>query len=136
MAVASRRNSSERTLHPLALGDSNTVKVGDAVFVIGDPFGLGGTLTTGVISGLDRRITSPNGRTISNALQTDAPVNPGNSGGPLINNEGEVIGINSQIETSGNHGGSVGIAFAVPIDTAKRELSTLEKGGAVRGTSR
>jgi putative serine protease PepD len=66
--------------------------------------------------------------TINGALQTDAPINPGNSGGPLLNEDGEVIGINSQIETGGEHGGSVGIAFAVPIDSAKSELSKLEKG--------
>jgi putative serine protease PepD len=116
------------TLHPLALGDSSTVQVGDPVLAIGNPFGLTQTLTTGVISALGRRITAPNGVTITGALQTDAPINPGNSGGPLLNEQGEVIGINSQIETSGERGGSVGIAFAVPIDTAKNELAALEKG--------
>jgi S1-C subfamily serine protease len=75
------------TLHPLILGDSNAVKVGDEVLAIGNPFGLGGTLTTGVISALNRQITAPNGVTISSVLQTDAPVNPGNSGGPLVNDE-------------------------------------------------
>lgn len=113
------------TPHPLILGDSGMVKVGDTVYAIGNPFGLGGTLTTGIISALSRRITSPNGATIGGALQTDAPVNPGNSGGPLVNDGGEVIGINSQIETSGNRGGSVGIAFAIPINTVKRDLSGL-----------
>src|SRR5262249_4416355 len=113
------------TLHPLILGDSNEVKVGDGVLVIGNPFGLGGTLTTGVISAVKRKIAAPNGATIDGVLQTDAPVNPGNSGGPLVNDEGDVIGINSQIETSGNRGGSVGIAFAIPIDSAKRELARL-----------
>ncbi len=123
-----RISTGRLTLHPLALGDSRTVQVGDPVLAIGNPFGLAQTLTTGVISALGRRITAPNGVTIGGALQTDAPINPGNSGGPLLSEQGEVIGINSQIETSGERGGSVGIAFAIPIDTAKSELSALEKG--------
>src|SRR5580693_496332 len=121
------------TMHPLTLGDSSKVEVGDPVLAIGNPFGLERTLTTGVISALQREITSPNGFTINNVLQTDAPINPGNSGGPLLNAAGEVVGINSQIETGGSGGGSVGIGFAVPIDTAKSEISELEKGGTVRG---
>jgi putative serine protease PepD len=121
------------TLHPLTLGDSGKAEVGDPVLAIGNPFGLDRTLTTGVVSALQRQITSPNGFTIDNVLQTDAPINPGNSGGPLLNAKGEVIGINSQIETGGSGGGSVGIGFAVPINTAKKELSQLEKGGTVRG---
>jgi S1-C subfamily serine protease len=121
------------TLHPLTLGDSGKAQVGDPVLAIGNPFGLDRTLTTGVVSALQRQITSPNGFTIDNVLQTDAPINPGNSGGPLLDAAGEVIGINSQIETGGSSGGSVGIGFAVPIATAKRELSQLEKGGTVRG---
>jgi S1-C subfamily serine protease len=121
------------TLHPLALGNSSKAQVGDPVLAIGNPFGLDRTLTTGVVSALQREITSPNGFRIDNVLQTDAPINPGNSGGPLLNAGGEVIGINSQIETGGSGGGSVGIGFAVPINTAKTELSQLEKGGTVRG---
>ncbi len=122
------------TLHPLTLGDSSTAQVGDPVLAIGNPFDLERTLTTGVISALQRQITAPNGFTIDNVLQTDAPINPGNSGGPLLNIEGEVIGINSQIETGGSgDDGSVGIGFAVPINTAKSEISELEKGGTVRG---
>jgi putative serine protease PepD len=121
------------TLHPLTLGDSSTVQVGDPVLAIGNPFDLERTLTTGVISALQRQITAPNGFTIDNVLQTDAPINPGNSGGPLLNAAGQVIGINSQIETGGSGDGSVGIGFAVPIDTAKSEISELEKGGTVRG---
>jgi putative serine protease PepD len=120
------------TLHPLKLGDSARAQVGDPVLAIGNPFGLERTLTTGVVSALQRQITSPNGFTIDNVIQTDAPINPGNSGGPLLNGAGEVIGINSQIETGGGGGGSVGIGFAVPIDTAEHELSQLEKGGTVR----
>jgi S1-C subfamily serine protease len=121
------------TLHPLALGDSSKVQVGDPVLAIGNPFDLERTLTTGVISALQREITAPNGFKIDNVLQTDAPINPGNSGGPLLNAQGQVIGINSQIETGGSGNGSVGIGFAVPINTAKSELSQLEKGGTLRG---
>ncbi len=121
------------TLHPLKLGDSSRVQVGDPVYAIGNPFDLERTLTTGVISALQRQITAPNGFTIDNVLQTDAPINPGNSGGPLLNAEGEVIGINSQIETGGSGDGSVGIGFSIPINTAKSEISELEKGGTVRG---
>ena len=119
------------TLHPLTLGDSSKVQVGDPVLAIGNPFDLERTLTTGVISALQREITAPNGFTINNVLQTDAPINPGNSGGPLLNAQGQVIGINSQIETGGCGNGSVGIGFAVPINTAKSEISQLEKGGTV-----
>jgi S1-C subfamily serine protease len=121
------------SLHPLTLGDSKTAQVGDPVLAIGNPFGLDRTLTTGVVSALQRQITAPNGFTIDNVLQTDAPINPGNSGGPLLDAAGSVIGINSQIETGGSGGGSVGIGFAVPIDTAKSEIAQLEKGGTVRG---
>jgi S1-C subfamily serine protease len=121
------------TLHPLTLGDSSGVQVGDPVYAIGNPFDLERTLTTGVISALQRQITAPNGFTIDNVLQTDAPINPGNSGGPLLDAAGRVIGINSQIETGGSGGGSVGIGFAVPITTAKSEIAQLEKGGTVRG---
>jgi S1-C subfamily serine protease len=121
------------TLHPLSLGNSSAAQVGDPVYAIGNPFDLERTLTTGVVSALQREITAPNGFTINNVLQTDAPINPGNSGGPLLNTAGQVIGINSQIETGGSSTGSVGIGFAVPIDTAKSEIAQLEKGGTVRG---
>ena len=117
------------TLHPLVIGDSSKVRVGDPVLAIGNPFGLARTLTTGVISAVGREIQAPNGLTIDDALQTDAPINPGNSGGPLLNESGAVIGINSQIETNGEQGGNVGIAFAVPIDTAKNEIAKFNKGG-------
>ncbi len=126
-------NSDGLSLHPLALGNSADVEVGDPVLAIGNPFDLQRTLTTGVISALQREITAPNGFTIDNVIQTDAPINPGNSGGPLLDASGRVIGINSQIETGGSGDGSVGIGFAIPIDTAKSELSELEKGGTVRG---
>jgi S1-C subfamily serine protease len=118
-------------LHPLVLGDSNAVQVGDGAYAIGNPFDLQRTLTTGVISALQRHLEAPNGFQIDNVIQTDAPINPGNSGGPLLNAAGQVIGINSQIETGGSGGGSVGIGFAVPINTAKAELRQLEHGGTV-----
>ncbi len=120
------------TLHPLTLGDSSAVEVGEPVVAIGNPFGLSRTLTTGVISALQREITAPNGFAIDNVLQTDAPINPGNSGGPLLNAKGQVIGITSQIETGGGGSdGNIGIGFAVPINTAKAELPELEKNGTV-----
>ena len=121
------------TLHPLTLGDSSAVEVGEPVVAIGNPFGLSRTLTTGVISALQREITAPNGFAIDNVLQTDAPINPGNSGGPLLNAKGQVIGITSQIETGGGGSdGNIGIGFAVPINTAKAELPELEKNGTVQ----
>jgi S1-C subfamily serine protease len=121
------------TLHPLTLGDSSSAEVGDPVYAIGNPFNLQRTLTTGVVSALQRQLTAPNGFEIDNVIQTDAPINPGNSGGPLLNAAGQVIGINSQIETGGSGDGSVGIGFAVPINKAKSEISELEKGGTLRG---
>jgi S1-C subfamily serine protease len=118
-------------LDPLPLGDSATVQVGDPTIAIGNPFGLDRTLTTGVVSALQRRIQAPNGFEIDNVIQTDAPINPGNSGGPLIDATGRVIGINSQIETGGGDG-SVGIGFAVPIDTAKQVIPQLERGETIQ----
>jgi S1-C subfamily serine protease len=118
-------------LVPLALGTSRNVQVGDPAVAIGNPFGLERTLTTGVISAVHRPIQAPNGFQIDDAIQTDAPINPGNSGGPLIDATGKVIGINSQIETGGSGNGSVGIGFAVPIDTAKKIIPELKKSGRV-----
>jgi S1-C subfamily serine protease len=115
-------------LRPLTLGTSRGVRVGDPTIAIGNPFGLERTLTTGVVSALQRRIEAPDGFTIDNVIQTDAALNPGNSGGPLIDAAGRVIGINSAIRTGGDGGGNVGIGFAVPIDTAKRVLPTLKAG--------
>src|SRR5918994_2167918 len=105
-------------LHPLTLGSSSDLQVGDPVVAIGNPFGLERTVTTGIVSALQRQIDAPNGFTISDVIQTDAAINPGNSGGALLDQNGEVIGINSQIATAGG-GGSVGVGFAVPIDTAR-----------------
>ena len=121
-------------LSPLPLGDSTTVQVGDPTLAIGNPFGLDRTLTSGIVSALQRQIQAPDGFAIDNVIQTDAPINPGNSGGPLIDATGKVIGINSQLGMGANGGnGSVGIAFAVPINTAKASLRQLERGGAVEG---
>jgi S1-C subfamily serine protease len=119
-------------LNALPLGSSKDVHVGDPTIAIGNPFGLDRTLTTGVVSALQRQITAPNGFAIKDVIQTDAAINPGNSGGPLIDAVGRVIGINSQIETGGSTSGSVGIAFAVPIDTAKAILPSLKKGETVQ----
>jgi S1-C subfamily serine protease len=118
-------------LRPLKLGDSDSVQVGDPTVAIGNPFGFDRTLTTGVVSALQRRITAPDGYTIENVIQTDAAINPGNSGGPLIDAGGRVIGINSQIATGSGGTGSVGIGFAVPIDTAKRVVRELIDHGRV-----
>jgi S1-C subfamily serine protease len=118
-------------LHPLELGNSKTVKVGDPTVAIGNPFGLERTLTTGVVSALQRRISAPNGFSIDNVIQTDAAINPGNSGGPLIDATGKVIGINSQIQTGDSGNGNVGIGFAVPIETAQRIIPQLKKSGSV-----
>jgi S1-C subfamily serine protease len=119
-------------LKALPLGSSKDVHVGDPTIAIGNPFGLDRTLTTGVVSALQRQISAPNGFAIKDVIQTDAAINPGNSGGPLIDSAGRVIGINSQIETGGGSQGSVGIGFAVPIDTAKAILENLKKGETVQ----
>jgi S1-C subfamily serine protease len=110
-------------------GDSEAMQVGDPVLAIGNPFGLDRTLTTGVVSALQRNIPALNDFSISDVIQTDAAVNPGNSGGPLLNTQGEVIGVNSQISTQG--GGFDGIAFAVPSSTTERVANQLIKNGSV-----
>jgi S1-C subfamily serine protease len=112
------------------LGDSEQLEVGQKVLAIGNPFGLDRTLTTGVISGLQRPIRARNGRTIEGAIQTDASINPGNSGGPLLDKFGRMIGINSQILSPG--GGSVGVGFAVPVNIAKRIVPQIIQFGEVR----
>ena len=111
------------------LGDSDNLVVGQKVLAIGNPFGLDRTLTTGVISGLQRPIRARNNRPIDAAIQTDASINPGNSGGPLLDKFGRMIGINSQILSPA--GGSVGVGFAVPVNTAKRVIPQLIQYGAV-----
>jgi S1-C subfamily serine protease len=111
----------------LPLGDSSELQVGDPVVAIGNPFGLQRTVTTGIVSALQREIRAPSGFSISNVIQTDASINPGNSGGPLLDSQGRVIGINSQIATGGGQG-SVGVGFAVPVNTAKDLLPDLRAG--------
>jgi S1-C subfamily serine protease len=118
-------------LHPLTLGHSSEMEVGDPVVAIGNPFGLDRTVTSGIVSALQRQIEAPDGFSITNVIQTDAAINPGNSGGPLINAAGEVIGINSQIATGGGGNGNVGIGFAIPIDTARAEIHQLLTKGEV-----
>ncbi|MDO8213503.1 S1C family serine protease [Conexibacter sp. CPCC 206217] len=120
-------------LRPLQFGDSDKLSVGDNVFAIGNPFGLDRTLTTGVVSALQRQITAPNGFTINGVVQTDAPINPGNSGGPLLDAEGDVVGVNSQILTgSSSSEGNVGIGFAAPSNTVKNVVEQLEQSGTVK----
>ena len=119
--------SSELT--PLELGDSSAVQVGDEVVAIGSPLGLNETVTSGIVSALHRTITSPNNFSINDAIQTDAAINHGNSGGPLLDLEGQVIGINSQIES--DSGGNDGIGFAVPSNTVKSVVSQLLATGKV-----
>src|SRR4051812_27446293 len=116
-------------LHPITFADSNDVQVGDGVVAIGSPFGLKGTVTTGIVSALDRTIDAPNNFTISGAIQTDAAINHGNSGGPLLDSAGHVIGINSQIES--DSGGNDGIGFAVPSSIVQRVAQELISGGKV-----
>jgi putative serine protease PepD len=116
------------TLHPLELADSSATQVGDGAYAIGNPFGLDWTLTTGVVSALDRRLEAPDGATIDDVIQTDAALNPGNSGGPLIDSLGAVIGINSQIasaRTGGGQGGSSGVGFAISSNTVKAFVGEL-----------
>jgi len=117
-------------LHPLRLGNSARVEVGEPVIAIGNPFGLERTVTAGIVSALQRQIQAPNGFSISHVIQTDAAINPGNSGGPLIDASGSVIGINSQIQTGGGQG-NVGIGFAVPINTAREVVQQLKESGEV-----
>jgi S1-C subfamily serine protease len=116
-------------LHPMTLGDSANLQVGQNVYAIGNPFGLAGTLTRGIVSSI-RSVQEPDGLIIDEAIQTDAAINPGNSGGPLLNGHGEVIGINTMIAS--NAGQSAGIGFAIPINTAKAVVNDLVTLGRVR----
>jgi S1-C subfamily serine protease len=116
-------------LVPSVLGDSRNLQVGQKVYAIGNPFGLAGTMTRGIVSSI-RPVREPNGATIDEAIQTDAAINPGNSGGPLMNWHGEVIGINTMILSSVNQ--NAGIGFAIPINTAKAVLNDLMTLGRVR----
>jgi S1-C subfamily serine protease len=118
-------------IRPLPLGNSDRVRVGDQAIAIGNPFGLENTVTTGIISAVQRSIDAPNGFSIDHVLQTDASINPGNSGGPLLDGAGRVIGVNAQIATGGSNG-SVGIGFAIPINTAKKVAPQLAKSGRIQ----
>jgi putative serine protease PepD len=122
-------NAPKSELHPLAFADSNAVQVGDGVVAIGSPFGLKGTVTTGIVSALDRTINAPNNFTISGAIQTDAAINHGNSGGPLLDAGGHVIGINAQIES--DSGGNDGVGFSIPSSMVQRVAQQLVSGGKV-----
>jgi len=116
-------------VNPMSLGDSRNLQVGQKVYAIGNPFGLAGTLTSGIVSSI-RSVQEPGGVTIDEAIQTDAAINPGNSGGPLLNSHGEVVGINTMIAS--NSGQNAGIGFAIPINTAKAVLNDLLTLGRVR----
>jgi putative serine protease PepD len=131
LAVLRVDSSRTRNLDPLALADSDTVKVGDLAVAIGYPLGLEETVTQGIVSGVGRAIQAPNGFSIDKVIQTDAPINPGNSGGPLLDGAGRVIGVNSQIATAGG-GGNVGIGFAVPSNSVRQVVPRLRSGGTIR----
>ncbi len=127
-------------LKPLTLTSSKSVQVGDAVYAIGNPYGLNETLTRGIVSALGRTISAPNGSKIAGAIQTDAALNPGNSGGPLLNDQGEVIGVNSQIASeaasvAGSQPGSTGVGFAVSSDTVAQAVKVIEAGNGISSSS-
>ncbi len=125
-------DASSRALTPLPLGNSDEMRVGDPVVAIGNPFGLDRTVTAGIVSAIQRAITAPNGYTIDHVIQTDAAINHGNSGGPLLNGRGQVIGVNSQIATGGSStSGNVGIGFAIPSNTVKTVMAQLIREGHV-----
>ena len=126
-----RVRTSASALTPLTLGNSDALQVGDPVVAIGNPFGLDRTATSGIVSALQRLITAPNQFTIDHVIQTDAPINHGNSGGPLINSRGQVIGVNTQIETGDTATGNVGIGFAVPANTVKDVVAQILRTGRV-----
>jgi putative serine protease PepD len=117
-------------LSPLRLGDSSTLEVGDTVVALGSPFGLQGTMTSGIVSALHRQMTAPNNFTITDTIQTDAAINHGNSGGPLIDLDGRVIGVNAQIESES--GGNDGVGFAIPSNTVRSVVTQLLDSGSVQ----
>jgi putative serine protease PepD len=131
-----RVNPSGLGLKPLTLASSSSVRVGDTVYAIGTPYGLEETFTKGIVSALNREISAPDGAKITGAIQTDAALNPGNSGGPLLNEDGEVIGVNSQIASDaasveGSQPGSTGVGFAIGSDTVVSAVRTIEAGNGV-----
>jgi putative serine protease PepD len=123
-------DAAKSELHPLAFANSNGVQVGDGVVAIGSPFGLEGTVTTGIVSALNRTIQAPNNFTISGAIQTDAAINHGNSGGPLLDADGNVIGVNAQIES--DSGGNDGVGFAIPSSIVQSVAQQLISSGKVQ----
>src|SRR4029078_10009164 len=129
LAVIKLIEKPRQPLTVIALRDSETLEVGQKVLAIGNPFGLDRTLTTGVISGLQRPIRARNGRAIEGAIQTDASINPGNSGGPLLDSHGRMIGINSQILSPS--GASAGVGFSVPVKIAKTSRPELGRSGEI-----
>jgi S1-C subfamily serine protease len=130
LAVIRLENAPKNRLHPISLGDSNTLKVGQKVLAIGNPMGLQNTLTVGIVSSLGRRIRTPSRDIVDNVIQTDAAINPGNSGGPLLNAAGEMVGINTSIFTI-RGGGNIGIGFAIPANTIRRVATDIIKEGRV-----
>jgi S1-C subfamily serine protease len=130
LAVIRVTGAPKERMHPIALGDSNALSVGQKVLAIGNPLGLQNTLTIGIVSSLGRRIRTENGDLIDNVIQTDAAINPGNSGGPLLNTAGEMIGINTLI-FSIRGGGNIGIGFAIPVNTIRRVASELIREGRI-----
>lgn len=129
LAVIRLTDAPKEKLHPVSLGDSGVLKVGQKVLAIGNPLGLQNTLTIGIVSSLGRRIRTQSGDLVDNVIQTDAAINPGNSGGPLLNAAGEMVGINSSIFTIG--GGNIGIGFAIPANTIRRVVPELIRHGYV-----
>jgi putative serine protease PepD len=132
-----RIDPGSHSLPALALSDDSGLTIGQDVYAIGSPYQLQGTLTTGVISQLHRQITSPNGFSISDAIQTDAELNPGNSGGPLLDAQGQVIGVNAQVyggsqSATGQATGGTGLGFAIPSSTVKRIVGQLSEGGSAQ----
>jgi putative serine protease PepD len=122
--------NADQELHPLPIGTSSTVQPGETVVAIGSPFGLAETMTAGIVSAVNRTITAPNNFSISGSIQTDAAINHGNSGGPLLDSSGKVIGVNAQIESNSND--NAGVGFAIPIDTVKTVADTIISGGTVQ----
>ena len=121
-------NAPASLLEPLSLADSDEVEVGNDVVAMGSPFGLEGTITSGIVSALHRQMTAPNRFTINDTIQTDAAINHGNSGGPLLDDRGLVIGVNAQIES--NSGGSDGVGFAIPSNTVRSVVTQIVETGA------
>ena len=126
-----RINQHGNALTPLQLGDSDAVRVGDTVYAIGNPFGYTRTLTSGIVSAVQRRITAPNALPIDNAIQTDAAINHGNSGGPLLDADGRVIGVTSQIYSDSSQSGNIGIGFAIPVNLVRNVAAQIISTGKV-----